>query len=51
MSRPVHFEIPADQPGRAIAFYEKVFNWKFSKWEGPMTYWMISTGACIPARV
>lgn len=44
MSRPVHFEIPADQPERAIAFYEKVFNWKFSKWEGPMTYWMISTG-------
>ena len=44
MSRPVHFEIPADQPERAIAFYQKVFNWKFSKWEGPMTYWMISTG-------
>ena len=44
MPRPVHFEIPADQPERAIAFHEKVFQWKFSKWEGPLTYWMISTG-------
>jgi len=23
----VHFEIPADDPPRAIAFYEKVFGW------------------------
>ena len=44
MSRPVHFEIPADQPERAITFYERVFGWKFSKWDGPMPYWMISTG-------
>jgi predicted enzyme related to lactoylglutathione lyase len=44
MSRPVHFEIPADQPERAIAFYEKVFGWKIAKWDGPMPYWMVSTG-------
>ena len=44
MSRPIHFEIPADQPERAIAFYEKVFGWKVSKWEGPMPYWLVSTG-------
>jgi|SRR6187399_459505 predicted enzyme related to lactoylglutathione lyase len=44
MSRPVHFEIPADQPDRAIGFYEKVFGWKFSKWDGPMPYWLVSTG-------
>ena len=44
MSRPVHFELPADQPERAIAFYEKVFGWSFNKWDGPMPYWMISTG-------
>ncbi len=43
-SRPVHFEIPAASPERAIAFYEKVFGWKFQKWEGPMEYWLISTG-------
>ena len=26
MSRVVHFEIPADDPKRAIKFYEKVFE-------------------------
>jgi predicted enzyme related to lactoylglutathione lyase len=45
MSRPIHFEIPADDPARAIAFYETVFGWKFKKWEGPMPYWLITTGA------
>jgi len=44
MPRPVHFEIPADNPQRAIAFYSNVFGWKFSKWDGPMEYWLISTG-------
>jgi len=44
MARPVHFEIPADNPQRAIDFYSKLFGWKFSKWEGPMDYWLISTG-------
>ena len=44
MSRVVHFELPADDPERAIAFYENAFGWKFNKWEGPMEYWLISTG-------
>ena len=44
MSRVIHFELPADNPNRAIAFYEKVFGWKFEKWEGPMEYWLITTG-------
>ena len=44
MPRPVHFEIPAENPQRAIDFYTKVFGWKFSKWDGPMDYWIISTG-------
>ena len=44
MPRPVHFEIPSDNPQRAIDFYSKLFGWKFSKWEGPMDYWLISTG-------
>jgi predicted enzyme related to lactoylglutathione lyase len=25
--RPIHFEIPADRPAQAVAFYEKVFGW------------------------
>lgn len=45
MPRPVHFELPADQPERLIAFYEKAFGWKFTKWDGPMPYWMVSTGS------
>ena len=44
MPRPIHFEIPAEEPERAIDFYQKVFGWKFLKWDGPMEYWMIETG-------
>ena len=44
MSRVVHFEIPADNPERAAAFYTDVFGWQFQKWEGPMPYWLITTG-------
>jgi predicted enzyme related to lactoylglutathione lyase len=44
MSRVVHFEIPADDPERGIKFYEKAFGWKFQKWEGPIEYWLITTG-------
>jgi predicted enzyme related to lactoylglutathione lyase len=44
MPRPVHFDFPADDPERAIQFYSDVFGWKFEKWEGPMEYWLITTG-------
>ena len=44
MSRVVHFEIPADDPERAIKFYEKVFDWQIEKWDGPIEYWLIMTG-------
>ncbi len=44
MPRVVHFEIHAGDPPRAIRFYEKVFGWTFQKWEGPMDYWLITTG-------
>src|SRR2546423_6425041 len=45
MSRVIHFEIPASDPERASAFYQKVFGWKIEKWPGPMEYWMVTTGA------
>jgi predicted enzyme related to lactoylglutathione lyase len=41
--RVIHFEIPADDPGRAVKFYEKVFGWKIDKW-GPIDYWLATTG-------
>jgi predicted enzyme related to lactoylglutathione lyase len=44
MSRVVHFDIYADDPGRAIKFYGSVFGWKAEKWNGPMEYWMVTTG-------
>ena len=44
MSRVVHFEIPADDPERATRFYTKIFGWKIKKWEGPMDYWLVTTG-------
>ena len=44
MPRVIHFELPADNPERAARFYTDVFGWKFQKWEGPMEYWLVSTG-------
>ena len=44
MPRPIHFEIPAENPHRAMAFYSQVFGWEFTKWDGPITYWSIRTG-------
>jgi len=45
MSRPVHFEIHAENPERAMGFYNKLFGWKFTKFEGgEMPYWLIKTG-------
>ena len=44
MARVVHFEIHAENPERAIQFYQKSFGWEFQKWEGPMDYWLVMTG-------
>ena len=44
MPRPIHFEIHADEPERAVAFYQKLFGWEFTPWGGPMPYWIIKTG-------
>jgi predicted enzyme related to lactoylglutathione lyase len=43
MGRVVHFEIHAEEPERAVAFYQSVFGWKFTQWEGN-PYWLIETG-------
>jgi predicted enzyme related to lactoylglutathione lyase len=44
MSRVVHFEVHAEEPERAIRFYEQVFEWRFTKFTGPQDYWVIETG-------
>lgn len=45
MPRVVHFEIHAENPERAVAFYRELFGWEFTRWEGPMEYWLIRTGS------
>jgi uncharacterized protein len=45
MPRVTHFEIYTENPEAVRPFYEKVFDWKFKKFEGgPMEYWVITTG-------
>jgi len=44
MPRVVHFEINSDNPERAVKFYQKVFGWKIEKWNGPVDYWLVTTG-------
>ncbi|RJP75776.1 MAG: VOC family protein [Candidatus Zixiibacteriota bacterium] len=44
MPRVIHFEIPADDPERAVKFFQDVFGWTITKWEGPVEYWLIATG-------
>jgi uncharacterized protein len=44
MPRPIHFEIHAEDPERAIKFYTELLGWEFKKWDGPMPYWMCMTG-------
>jgi len=44
MNSPAFFEIQADDPERAIAFYGDVFGWSFTKVPGlPVEYWLIQT--------
>jgi|SRR5579871_1884364 len=44
MNSPSYFEIQADDPGRAVAFYRELFGWKFDRVEGlPIEYWRIET--------
>jgi len=44
MPKVIHFEIGVDDPERAIKFYSEVFGWEIKKWEGPIDYWLVSTG-------
>jgi len=42
MPRPVHFEVHAAEPARAIEFYARCFGWEFTPYGE--AYWMIKTG-------
>jgi uncharacterized protein len=45
MSRVIHYEIHASNPESLITFYGALFGWTFHKWDGPMDYWLIKSGA------
>jgi len=44
MKRVIHFEIHVTNPEKAAVFYQNVFGWTISKWDGPTDYWLIKTG-------
>ena len=48
MNRIVHFEMHSSDPEKSNAFFEGVFGWKINKWEGPMPYWLMTTGESGP---
>ncbi len=45
MNRITHFEIYTDDPEAVRPFYQDVFGWKFNKFDGPMEYWLVTTGS------
>jgi uncharacterized protein len=44
MARVVHVEVPTTDLAASRKFYENVLGWKLTKWEGPIEYWLVSTG-------
>jgi predicted enzyme related to lactoylglutathione lyase len=54
MSSIVHFELPADDTGRAKAFWSSFLGWKFRDAEGGFEYSMTEglepVGAVYPAQ-
>ncbi len=52
MNDPRYFELQADEPARAAAFYGAVFNWRIAR-DGtmPIEYWRIDTGGEIGGAI
>jgi predicted enzyme related to lactoylglutathione lyase len=45
MARVIHFEVSADDPKRAVRFYEQALGWKIEEYPGGgVDYWLASTG-------
>lgn len=43
MAKIVHFEIPVDDPERAVTFYHDVLGWEVSRF-GEEPYWLVRAG-------
>ena len=44
MPKIVHFEIPVDDPDRAVTFYHDVLGWETTQY-GDQPYWLVRAGA------
>jgi predicted enzyme related to lactoylglutathione lyase len=44
MPRPIHFEILAENPERAVAFCREALGWEISTWGSAQAYWLVTTG-------
>jgi len=44
MNRFTHFELVSDDLEKTAQFYRDVFGWQVQKWEGPVDYWLVTTG-------
>jgi predicted enzyme related to lactoylglutathione lyase len=45
MTRPVHFEILAEDPEKVATFYRRVLGWEIASWgQGEQSYWLVDTG-------
>lgn len=44
MNRFTHFELVTDDAEKTAAFYREVFGWNVEKWQGPVDYWLVTTG-------
>ena len=42
-NKVIHFEIPSDNPEKAMDFFKEVFDWKFQQF-GNEQYWSVITG-------
>ena len=44
MNRFTHFELVTTDLEKTAAFYRDVFGWQVDKWEGPVEYWLVTSG-------
>jgi len=44
MNRFIHFELATSDLEKTAAFYRQVFGWQIHKWEGPVDYWLVTSG-------
>ncbi|MDW0165020.1 MAG: hypothetical protein QOA14_04250 [Nitrososphaeraceae archaeon] len=44
MPRISYLDFSAEDPERAVNFYNKIFGWQINKWDGPLEFWEIKTG-------